>query len=255
MAAKKQQVRENEDGTYDVYLRRSVGFRSADGGVDYKGPGPANLTAAQYETIKLSPSLVETDAQGNPLPHTVAASALGAGGTASTNSMPAPARDENGDIVDENDAAVGNDIVRRSALDDAQREINDYAGEDAERTGGTLAGETGELHEQRDTLPLPGQVEPSDAQVRDDERVQELARRGALGAPGFVPGGAAQGVGAQTGRVPGVESDEPLTKSELRGMDKAVLVDLARRNRVQVDDGATKQELVDALYDAQVKLD
>jgi hypothetical protein len=55
--------------------------------------------------------------------------------------------------------------------------------------------------------------------------------------------------------VPGVESDKPLTKSELRSMDADVLTDLARRNRVKVPKKGGKGALVDALYEKRVTLD
>jgi hypothetical protein len=244
--AKKRAASSVEPKEYRVTLRRSVGFRSIDGGVVYKGPGPATLTQEQYDSISLSPSIVETDAAGVPLPHTTAASALGAVAVLAGNSMPAPRRDEDGEFVNDDDGAVGPDVSRRSALDDARAAIDAHAGGDETRTGGTLVGETGEIDEHdRQVLPLPGQTEASASQVEDDRRAQESSSAGQESGTSAPP----------VDRRPGVESDKPATKSELRALDKSVLVDLARVNRVKVSPDETKAELVDALYDAQVKLD
>lgn len=255
MSAKKASAGEPEVVTDDagnelgvrIYLRRSVGRRAGP----LYGPGPAVVPRELYDSLKLSPDLIETDAAGRPLAHTIAASVAGPAalvGTERHNAHPTIARDpDTGDPLDDDDDAadrVRSPVSRKSA------EIAEHA-QDEQRQGTQLAGESGSLVQERERFPQPGQTAPSREQremaARDAER-----RAASAGAAGSTAGGARR---EARGRAAGAGDVKPLTKSELKDMDQSVLEDLARRNNVKVPQKATKKILVDRLYDARVTIE
>lgn len=228
----------------EVVLRRSVGRR----GGQFYGPGRTKVPRSLYESIKLSPDLVATDGAGNPLPDTVAASVYGADTSSTTehDAHPTIKRDEEtGDPLEDQGAA-------NSARSTRAAEIAEHAAKGPERQGGQLVGESGSATSNLDAhrQPLPGQTEPTSAQREQAEREQAVADANAN-----AGGGSGGSTGGAAGRVPGVEGAKPLTKSELKSMDRDVLDDLARRNNVKVPAGATKTALVDRLYKARITLD
>lgn len=232
---------------FEVYLRRSV---RPSGASRFYGPGKDMVPRSLYESLKLSPDLVETDAAGNPLSHTVAASVFGPA-TASgvvQDAHPTIPRDEDGDAValddDEADARTrgGSAYAARAA------EIAEQAENGPDRQGGQLAGESGSLEAERDAFPLPGQTEHSreqQAQLDADQARDASNARAARSAGGASASRSAGSAG---------DGDEgkAATKSELRALDRDVLDDLARKNGVKVPAGASKKVVVDRLYNARV---
>lgn len=217
----------------EVNLRRSV---RPSGAARFYGPGLDKVPRSLYESLKLSPDLVETDGAGNPLAHTVAASVFG-GGTSTPsvrNAHPTVHRDEAGDMIEDSDDGPVSEVARRSAA------IAENAEKGPDRQGGQLAGESGSLDDtERAPQALPGQHEQTreqaDAAAADAER--------------------ARSTGNTSGTTDGGGGGKPLTKTQLRQLDDKVLADLARRNRVAVPKTGGKKALVDKLHGARVTLD
>jgi hypothetical protein len=180
-----------------------------------KGPGWAHVPESWLPILEKQPELTATDATGAPLPTSTAASAAGFAGTVAGGAA-IPIPER-----DEDGELTDPDAGEPTSAFASHRAAVAAAAESGERTGGEHLIDTGSHLDTARTLTAQ---------------------------PGFRGD-------ASTGRSSDSAAAKPATKTALRDVPVDELRTLAQRKGVRVSDDATKDEIVDTLYDARVSLD
>ena len=120
------------EGKVRLNLPRSITFRDPDGGSTTYQAGVQDLEPRHAYSVSLMPEFVETDGQGNPLPHTIEGDRDPA--VTLAHGMPSP------DLAFANGEAFNVDVIsrKRAALAASASDEDDDTPKGAERQGGRL---------------------------------------------------------------------------------------------------------------------